>query len=71
MRIIFFLDKKKHQANLLEVPKDWKPEPFTKGDNPHGMIAESTFALLFPKYRESYLRECWPLVKKALGENVS
>ncbi|XP_064634561.1 KRR1 small subunit processome component homolog [Lineus longissimus] len=60
--------KKKNPANLLEVPKDWKPEPFKKDDNPHGMITESSFALLFPKYRESYLRECWPLVKKAFGD---
>lgn len=49
----------------IEIPK------FTAEDNPHGLLCESAFATLFPKYREKYLQECWPLVKNALNEHVN
>lgn len=47
-------------AWALKVP-EFKPE-----HNPHGVLERSSFATLFPKYREAYLREVWPLVQKAL-----
>lgn len=47
----------------------WKVDPFQEDDNPNGMVEESLFATLFPKYRESYLREVWPLVKEKLKEH--
>ncbi|MEW5311443.1 MAG: hypothetical protein WDW38_003158 [Sanguina aurantia] len=46
----------------------WIQVPFTKDDNPTGMLEESSFATLFPKYREKYLREVWPAVTRALKE---
>lgn len=52
---------------LEEVPPGWKDKPFTKDDNPHGgVFAESSFATLFPRYREKYLSESWPLVQQKL-----
>ena len=46
----------------------WKIEPFNPDDNPHGVLEESSFAVLFPQYREKYIKEVWPLVKKALSK---
>ncbi|ORZ35612.1 hypothetical protein BCR44DRAFT_44573 [Catenaria anguillulae PL171] len=44
----------------------WKIESFKPEDNPLPFLEESSFATLFPKYRETYLREVWPHVTKAL-----
>lgn len=42
-------------------------EEFKPEDNVGGTFAEeSSFACLFPKYRELYLKQAWPLVTKAL-----
>ncbi|KOC70060.1 KRR1 small subunit processome component like protein [Habropoda laboriosa] len=48
----------------LEIPS------FTPQDNPHRLLKESSFATLFPKYREQYLKEHWPLVTKALNKHA-
>ncbi|XP_059539557.1 KRR1 small subunit processome component homolog isoform X2 [Myotis daubentonii] len=69
-----FRNQKQKQENrdeseLLTVPDGWKEPAFSKEDNPRGLLEESSFATLFPKYREAYLKECWPLVQKALNEH--
>ncbi|KAH8989414.1 ribosomal RNA assembly protein mis3 [Lactarius hatsudake] len=47
--------------------KRWKVDKFTEADNKGGtFLEESSFATLFPKYREKYLREAWGAVTKAL-----
>ncbi|WFD35025.1 ribosomal RNA assembly protein krr1 [Malassezia cuniculi] len=47
----------------------WKIEKFTPEDNPHPFLEESSFATLFPKYREKYLREIWGHVTAALEKH--
>lgn len=49
----------------------WKIEQFEPQDNKGGTFTEeSSFATLFPKYREKYLREVWSAVTKALDPHV-
>lgn len=48
----------------------WEVPVFCREDNAGGTFAEeSTFTILFPKYREVYLREAWPLVTRSLEKN--
>ncbi|OCK81906.1 eukaryotic type KH-domain (KH-domain type I) [Lepidopterella palustris CBS 459.81] len=48
----------------------WKEDPFKPEDNLGGTFAEeSSFATLFPKYREVYLRSAWPLITKSLEKH--
>ncbi|KAJ7229137.1 ribosomal RNA assembly protein mis3 [Mycena pura] len=65
----------KNKSHRKEKPWDtddidqyWKVDPFTRGDYVAAkpFLDESSFATLFPKYREKYLREVWSAVTQAL-----
>ncbi|KAJ2961790.1 hypothetical protein NQZ79_g2996 [Umbelopsis isabellina] len=46
----------------------WKIDEFKAEYNSHSFTEESSFATLFPKYRENYLKEVWPHVTRALDK---
>ncbi|KAJ1803835.1 ribosomal RNA assembly protein krr1 [Coemansia sp. RSA 2598] len=51
---------------MSQIPEEEikKALEFKPGDMSGPLLEESSFATLFPKYRESYLREIWPLATK-------
>lgn len=55
------------QINHWEI-QEWKEEDSSASK---AFLEESSFATLFPKYREKYLREVWPIVTKALDVSRS
>jgi ribosomal RNA assembly protein len=63
---------KNHNKYRRDKPWDtddidhWKIEEFNPEEVVGPFLEESSFATLFPKYREKYLREVWPLVTKSL-----
>ncbi|KAJ6261263.1 hypothetical protein Dda_3931 [Drechslerella dactyloides] len=47
----------------------WKIDEFKPDDNKGGpLLQESDFKVLFPRYREQYLREAWPLITRSLSK---
>ncbi|CEJ88087.1 Putative KRR1 small subunit processome component [[Torrubiella] hemipterigena] len=61
--------KKEKPWDTDDIDK-WKVEEFKPEHNAGGTFTEeSSFATLFPKYREVYLKEAWPLVTKALEKH--
>jgi ribosomal RNA assembly protein len=44
----------------------WAPVTITSDDVDQPLVEESSFATLFPKYREKYLLEVWGQVQSAL-----
>ena len=66
-------DKKNHKKYRKDKPWDtddinhWQQEEWNPDDLVGGsLLEESSFATLFPKYREKYLRDVWPIVTRVL-----
>lgn len=49
----------------------WKTVEIQPGDMAGPLLAESSFATLFPRYREKYLQQVWPHVKRCLKDMVN
>ncbi len=60
--------KKEKPWDTDDIDK-WKVDPFTKDESSGPFLEESSFMTLFPKYRERYLKDSWPLVIKALEKS--
>ena len=62
-----------HHHNSLRCARPQLPVPESapslswQGDMPQPLLEESSFAVLFPAYREKYLRDVWPQVSYALN----
>ncbi|KAG5317975.1 KRR1 protein, partial [Pseudoatta argentina] len=61
--------KKSEKTGPVDNAWSLKIPEFKEEDNPHRLLVESSFATMFPKYREQYLKEHWPLIQKALDEH--
>lgn len=57
-------DSKFYSAHSFSQIEEFKPEDAKCGP----FTAESDFQVKFPKYREAYLREAWPLVTRSLDK---
>lgn len=55
--------------NVIDEAWKMKIPEFRQADNPRPFLEESSFSIMFPKYREKYLREYWPLVQKILDSH--
>ena len=66
-------NKKHRKDKPWDNPNDgvdrWKFVEIKEGDMNGPLLEESSFATLFPKYREKYIKEVWTLVKKGLHEH--
>ncbi|KAF3340385.1 KRR1 small subunit processome component [Carex littledalei] len=70
-------NKQRKHKGKHDKPKPWDDDPnidrwtvekFDPSWNEGGLLEVSSFSTLFPQYREKYLQEVWPMVKRALKE---
>ena len=66
--------KKSKYRKAKWMPEDydsinkWKFPEINEEDAREPFAEESSFLVLFPKYREKYIRECWTIVQRSLRE---
>ena len=60
-----------HPAWDNEDIDHWKKVEIQPGEMAAPLLEESSFATLFPRYREKYLQQLWPHVTRALKDHVS
>lgn len=54
--------------NYDQIDK-WSFPKITQEDVKGAFTEESSFVVMFPKYREKYIKECWAIVLKSLKES--
>lgn len=62
---------KKYRKDKPDDPTidKWKIDPITPGEMKAPLLETSSFAVMFPKYRENYLKEVFPIVKNKMREH--
>jgi ribosomal RNA assembly protein len=72
---VFMIEETGRKKDKYNKPKPWDNDPdldkwaveeFKPEYNKSGCVEESSFSVLFPQYREKYIKEIWPLLKKSL-----
>lgn len=65
-------DKKNEEVSeAVENAWEMKIPTFKKGDMKHTLQEETRFEIAFPKYREKYIKECFPVLKKMLDVSIA
>ena len=65
------MDVEDEVVEPLTVPKDWKEPEYKEEDFKSRLLEESSFSTLFPKYREKYIQQMWPVAEEILKNFVS
>lgn len=54
--------------NYDQIDK-WSFPKITQEDVKGAFTEESSFVVMFPRYREKYIKECWAIILKSLKES--
>ena len=64
-------NKKHRKEKPWDTPEidKWQVTEFKKGEMSHSLLEESSFSILFPKYKEAYLKEYWSIITSTLKQH--